>query len=161
MEMISSSKNGNSKSSSLLSIMRDWQTACDGINSVSDAEPSQYSISLCPGPQWWSWCPPCRNCSQTQQRGRQRHGQAYTIGALCTGLSASAWIRTVGRRQETLCGSDHVQDANHIRRGHTMGYNSVWPKTLHSGKGWMSVHVNGDMFHRHVSCYLRRFKYLF
>lgn len=129
MEKISSSKNGNSsskKNNSLLSIMSDWQTACYGIeNSTLDAEPSQYSISLCPGPQWWSWCPPCRNCSQTQQRGQQRHGQAYSIGALCTGITTSAWIRTFGGRQESLRGTDYIWDADHSWRGHTMGYNIV------------------------------------
>lgn len=136
MEMISSSKNGkSSKNSSLMSIMRTWQSACDvSSNSLLDAEPSQYSISLCPGPQWWSWCPPCRNCSQTQQRGQQRHGQAYSIGALCTGVAASAWTRTFGGRQETLRGLHYVQDANYSRCGYSMGYDIVRPKTLHTSE---------------------------
>lgn len=138
MEMISSSKKG-SKSSSLMSIMREWQMACDGSdNSVPDAESSQYSISLYPGPQWWSWCPPCRNCSQAQQRGQQRHGQDDSIGALCTGVPASAWIRTVGRRQEALCGPDNIQDADYGWRGHTVGYYTFRPETLHTGE-WMKM----------------------
>lgn len=126
-----------------MSIMRDWQSTCGGSdNSVSDAESSQYSISLYPGPQWWSWCPPCRNCSQAQQRGQQRHGQAYSIGALCTGVPASAWIRTVGRRQEALCGPHHFRDADHCWRGHTVGYNTFWPETVHTGEWAIKISLS-------------------
>lgn len=43
-------------------------------------------------------------------------------------------MRIVRGCTETLRCQDHVQDANHGRCGHTMGYNTVWSQTLHTGQ---------------------------